>query len=829
MRRLIHFRGIGARLRGFAGSIMRRATAESLREAWITTRLVISRLVLQHPRASLLIPITLIFFSIFWYSLPAPLFNNPTCTVLLDRHGRLLAATIAADGQYRFPPSDSVPRRFATCLLEFEDRYFYHHPGVNPITLWKALVANVEAGRVVRGGSTLTMQIARMLHPSSSRSYMNKLQEVLWAFRLELRYRKDELLRMYASNAPFGGNVVGLDAASWRYYDLSPHNLSWAQSAALAVLPNAPAVIYPGRGTEEFQRKRDLLLRRLHGRGFIDSITLELSLQEPLPQPAAPLPQVAMQLLTHAIKEGRAGQMVRTTIDMHTQREAERIVQHHALELRNRHIYNTGAIIASVRSGEILAYVGNTPGLSSEHNGYVDVATGLRSTGSILKPFLYAAALEDGIILPSQLVKDIPTKYRGYSPANASKRFSGAVPVDEALSQSLNVPFVRLLQEYGIPLFLRLLPKLGLSSLSRSAAHYGLSLILGGGECTLLDICGAYAGMGRTLNRFVDSGKYYVNSYAPLKYVMTDSVVDQEWTGTDSRPLGAAAIFCTLEALRSVKRPADEIGWMHFSSSRTLAWKTGTSWGGRDAWAIGLNPEYVVGVWSGNAHGRSFSGGSGVRSAAPIMFHLFTLLPRAAWFRPPLDDMQTLAVCEKTGFPPNPYCPAADTILVPLKEISHAPCPYHELIHLDRERKHRVSADCYPIADVVTEAWFVLPPAMAWYYSRAYPYKSLPPWRDGCAETFASRPIQFLYPHRQGAKLSVPRDLDGKPSAILFRVAHQNLEATLYWHLDGAYVAQTYHQHHLSLQPSAGAHRLTLVDADGNSSVLDFQVVYSAK
>ncbi len=789
----------------------------------------VAQLAIRHPRWSLFIGLGVVLLLLFWNMLPSPLFDSPTCTVLLDREGSLLAASISSDGQYRFSPSDTVPEKFETCILEFEDRYFYYHPGVNPVTLWKAFLANVEAGHVVRGGSTITMQIARMLHPFASRTYLHKIQEILWAFRLECGYSKRELLSLYCAHAPFGGNVVGLEAAAWRYYNTDPKNLSWAQSAALAVLPNAPAVIYPGRGTAVFQRKRDGLLRRLHAQGIIDSLTLALSLQEPLPEPAKPLPQRAMQLLAHAIDDGHAGELLHTTVDMHLQEEAERIILHHALELRNRHIYNTGAIIASVRTGEILAYVGNTPGLSDSHNGYVDVIMGLRSTGSILKPLLYASALEDGLILPQQMVKDVPTRFGNYAPTNASKRYTGAVPINDALSQSLNVPFVRLLSAYGIPLFLQQLSSLGLKSFPHSAEHYGLSLILGGGECRLLDISSIYAGLARTLNRFIDSGRYYTNSYKSLCYLQNSHAKGEVLEEQPKPPLRAGSIFCTLEALRSVKRPEEEIGWMHFSSSRTIAWKTGTSWGGRDAWAIGVNPDYVVGVWSGNAHGGSFVGGSGVRSAAPTMFHLFSLLPHTRWFAPPLDDMEARPVCAKTGYPPNPYCPEVDTVLLPLNDLNIKPCPYHQLVHLDRRCQYRVSASCHPIADIVPVSWFVLPPEMAWYYSRSNPYSPLPPWKPGCSEEESGNPIQFMYPHEADAKLSVPRDLDGKPSTILFKLAHQDAEAAIYWHLDGEYIGKTYHTHHLALQPSAGAHRLTVVDQAGNRRSLSFTVVYRAE
>ncbi len=782
-------------------------------------------------RRLLLIPPLLLILLLFHFSLPAPLFREGYCTVLFDRNGQLLAATIAPDGQYRFPPSDSVPGKFATCLQLFEDAHFRYHPGVNPISLAKATYANIRAGRIVRGGSTLTMQLARMLHPKAERSIPNKLIEMVWALRLELGYSKDEILRMYAAHAPFGGNVVGLDAATWRYFGLSPGQLSWGQAAALAVLPNAPAAIYPGKATPAFLRKRNGLLRKLHLKGHIDSLTLSLALQEPLPEPPPPLPQRALQLLTHAINDGRHGQQIHSSLEAHIQERAEEIVQTHAHELEAKQIYNLAAIIAEVRSGRIVAYVGNTPGLSNAREGYVDAAAGRRSTGSLLKPFLYAAALQEGLILPQQLLADIPTKYGSYSPENASQRYSGAAPADMALARSLNVPAVRLLQEYGLDLFLKRLRSLGLRSLNRTAGHYGLTLILGGGESTLLELTGAYASMARTLNIYNDSGRYIRNTIRPLTYLMRrDAPREKSASPIDENPpLRAGAIYCTMKALREVGRPDQEAGWTNFSSSRAVSWKTGTSRGGRDAWAISVNPDYVVGVWGGNAQGNAFVGSSGLQGAAPLMFHLWSLLPRSPWFRIPHDDLQEQAVCHHSGHAPSVACPEVDTILAPRVKRAHPPCPYHRMVHLDSTRRYRVNASCYPISAMRREPFFVLPPAMGWYYALRQPYRQLPPWLDGCGGEEGASPMQFIYPRQQNARLSVPRGLDGKPTAILFEVAHQEPETPLYWHLDERYVGQSRHKHQLSLQPDEGEHTLTVMDQEGHRESIRFWVLYRAE
>lgn len=775
----------------------------------------------HHPKAAGCIACTAFLAVAFLNCLPSPLFDSPTCTVLLDREGCLLCATIADDGQYRFAPQREVPQRFEQCICTYEDQYFRWHPGVNPIAIFNALRTNLRQGRIVRGASTITMQVARLMHNEAPRTVANKLLETLWALRLEVGCSKDSILQLYASNAPFGGNVVGLDAAAWRYYDTPAEELTWGQMAGLCVLPNAPALIYPGRNSNALRRKRDLLLHRLAARGFIDTIELELALAEPLPQPAAPLPQLAPHLLTRAIREGLKGTTIATTINRELQQQAERCVMRAAATSAAR---NISAIVANIERGEVLAYVGNTPGLAT-HGSFVDLPAAPRSSASVIKPFLYAAMLEDGLMLPEELVLDIPTKIGSFAPQNASRNFSGVVPASMALAQSLNVPIVRMLRIYGVSLFLDLLREQGFTTFNHGPDYYGLSLILGGGEITLWDLAGAYASLGRCVTQYAPQEVKATPTVFPLHYKL-----ERATPKATPSPLGAGAAYLTLEALRRVNRPAEEQGWQYFSSSRAVAWKTGTSFGSRDAWTVGVNPEYVVAVWVGNHDGSSVAGLSGVRSAAPIMFNLWSLLPHSEWFAPPYDDLERVEVCSQSGLPPSEACTTVDTILTAPRGSYYSPCPYHKIIHLDSTRRWRVNATCYPAHAMRRESWFVLPPAAAWFYSRQHPsYAPLPPFLDGCENIEEESPIQFIYPRLNRTEVSVPRDLNGKPTSVVFELAHADAQQTVYWHLDGAYVGSTTLYHQLSLQPSEGEHALVAVDAQGHRATISFYVRYLAQ
>ena len=380
--------------------------------------------------------------------LPDPLFDDPVSSVLEARDGSLLGARIAADGQWRFPGRDTVPGKFAAAVIAAEDKRFRSHPGVDPIALARALWANLRAGKVVSGGSTITMQVIRMSRGSRPRTYPEKFVEAALALRLELGTDKDEVLALYAAHAPFGGNVVGLEAAAWRYFGRGPADLSWAEAAMLATLPNNPGAVHPGRSREELLEKRDRLLRRLQETGAIDGEELELAVLEPLPDAPHPLPQAAPHLLqTLAAGDGGGGRRYASTLDASLQRLVGDVASRQSESLASMGIRHLAALVIDNRTFEVVAYIGNSRWAVGEGTGHaIDLIRRRRSTGSILKPLLFARMLDAGEILPETLLPDIPSQFAGYRPENYDRKFRGAVPARAALARSLNVPAVWMLR-----------------------------------------------------------------------------------------------------------------------------------------------------------------------------------------------------------------------------------------------------------------------------------------------------------------------------------------------------------------------------------------------
>ncbi len=770
---------------------------------------------------------------LFWFCLPGRLFNSPTSYIIDDEHGQLLGASIAADGQWRFPYDARVPEKFKQCIIAFEDKRFEQHPGIDVLAFGRAIGQNIRAKHVISGGSTLTMQVVR-LATRHHRNLWNKLLELVQALRLELTYTKAEILALYASNAPFGSNIVGLDAASWRYFGRSPAQLSWGEMAAMAVLPNSPSLVHPGKNRKILLQKRNLLLSRLNQEGIIDNSTAYLAKLEPMPDKPVPLPQAAPHLLERFKNDYKAGNhdsstRITTTIDAGLQQQVNDIIERHHLLLKANHINNIAALVLKVESGEALAYAGNVyhpddPQLESS----VDVINAPRSPGSTLKPLLYASMLHDGLLLPNSLVQDIPTQIAGYHPENFDLGYDGAVPASKALSRSLNVPAVKMLQKYKYERFYDFLKKAGITTLKQPADYYGLSLILGGGENTLWELTGAYADMARVLTHYTA----YHGRYNPADFhspVYRHNITEHpkfEKAGL----LDAGSIYYTLEAMEEVMRPGEEMLWHQFGSTQRIAWKTGTSFGFRDGWAIGITPEFVVGVWVGNTTGEGRPDLTGINTAAPVLFEIFRQLPVTRnWFEMPAGDMVKISVCHESGFRAGEYCDDTEDMWVPAGGLKSPVCPYHQLIHLDHSRQWQVNTDCVPPDQLVSRNWFVLPPAMEFYYkTKNYQYRILPPFRADCASAEPLAPMEVIYP-KEGARIYIPVQADGQRGRMICTIAHRQAGARVFWHLDDEYAGATRDYHQLALNPSAGQHKLTLVDDKGNTTQVNFLVLDKGK
>lgn len=766
----------------------------------------------------------------FYFLLPKPLFKVNYSLVLFDEKNNLLQAQIANDGQWRFPQSDSVPDKFKQCLITYEDKRFSYHFGVDFLALARAIKLNFTKQKTISGASTITMQVARMAN-KGKRNVWNKVYEMLLAVRIECGFSKNEIINLYAAHAPFGGNVVGLEAASWRYYNRPSHLLTWAEAANLAILPNAPSIIHPSKNRSWLLRKRNQLLDQLLAEKIIDLETNKLAKLEPIPDKPLKLPQDAPHLIQYIAKQlkkqKQPNKAITTSVNSYWQKQVNQILFMHNKQLAANGINNACALVIHVPTGTIKSYIGNIyKPTENTNDNFVDIIQAPRSPGSTLKPFLYEAMLEDGMILPNTLINDIPTQVAGYSPQNFDLGYSGAVPANKALSRSLNVPAIRMLNAYKYQRFYERLKMLGITTLNKPSPHYGLALILGGGENNMFELASVYANMARLLNNYSTNSGHYNNENwfnARFEKMALNNTPFMELPMFGK--MNAACVYQTFEAMDEAMRPGDEALWQQFESSRKIAWKTGTSFGFRDAWSIGVTPEYVVAVWVGNADGQGKPGLIGVQAAAPIMFDIFKILPRTSWFNPPFDEMKKAIVCKQSGYKANANCWPVDTIYINKKNDKTGVCPYHELVHLNKTKTFRVNSNCESVSNMIHESWFVLPPAVEYYYKAAHPnYKTLPPFRNDCGEGNSKQVMELIYPKKSN-RLFIPVELDGNSGKAIFEVAHKYANAKIFWYLDEAYIGTTQRFHQLEIAPKAGKHALTVTDYNGNSLNVNFEIL----
>jgi len=727
-------------------------------------------------------------------------------TVIFDEQHEILNAFLNENEQWCFPPNSAliIPEKLKIAVLTFEDKYFYLHCGIDPIAILRGLYLNIRYRRIMSGSSTITMQLARMSNPKK-RSYFNKIREIFCALKIETRFSKNEILQMYLNNAPYGGNIIGFQAASFKYFRKKPEQLTWSEAATLAILPNSPAIISPGKNQEKLIAKRNELLKMLSQKNIINNETLVLAMREPAPNKVFLIEQNANHISWNLHLKNKY-QAIETTINSNIQKEMERIISQHNKRNKMENVNNLAAIIVETKTGKIRGYAGSQDFWDKKHQGQVDGVKAPRSSGSILKPFLYALCIEDGIIMPQTLIKDVPTYFGSFSPENSDHKYQGLITAKDALIRSQNVPAVRLLNSYGISNFYNFLKNAGMTTLFRNAEDYGLSLIIGGAETNLFDLAMLYRGLA-------NYGKF-----SPLKIIESDD--EKQFQQTILNP---GACYLTLDILKELRRPGDEFYWHQYENQYPLSWKTGTSYGNRDAWAVGVSPDWTIGVWVGNFTGKENPAICGARSAGPVLFDIYNSLPKKTeWFKPPLSEMNFVALCKETGFLIGENC--ADTLwtLAPNFSKTIKKCPYHKKIFLSENGEEEVCSLCWDANSYKSKKVLIYPPHITQYLRECgQNISELPQHNRNCPAHSHHEIIDILYP-TENCRLWIPRAIDGKLQKVTFKLVHQEKKSTIFWYLDNIYLGISIDKHSKAISLSDGKHILEVIDQNGNSCKRNF-------
>ncbi|MDR1832534.1 MAG: penicillin-binding protein 1C [Fusobacteriaceae bacterium] len=712
---------------------------------------------------------------------------------LLDRDDRILSVALGADEQWRVKSEDPVPENLKTAVLTYEDKNFYKHPGIDVAALLRAFKNNV-AGRRKSGASTITMQVAKVLSPGK-RTYRNKIREMIAALKLERSLSKDEILALWLNNAPYGGNITGYATASRLYFEKSPAELSWGEAALLAVLPNSPGLINVEKNRDRLLAKRNALLLRLSEKGALPRDQYALAVREPLPRQIHPFPRHAPHLLRRLSGESRE-KLLRSTIDGELQQNVEAVCKTYAAFIRNEGVENVAVLVVENATRAVRAYAGSQDFLDFDALGQVDGVTARRSPGSVLKPFLFALAIDAGLVAPQSLVPDVPLYFSGFRPQNANKLYNGMVEMRLALIRSLNIPFVHLLEEYGYERFYYFLKNV-LGFAESDPDRYGLSLILGTKEISMEDMAVLYSGLA-------DRGKF-----KNLRYLRNDG---NKPVDPGRQLITPGACWLTLQTMKALVRPGFE---NYYRWKNPISWKTGTSYGRRDGWACGVTPEYTIICWAGNFSGKSSPDLTGVVSGGRLLFNIFSELNLNYREFPRPPDLVAITVDARTGYrPPWPGLPAKE-ILWPQGARALKVSPYYRKIYVNAQGEEIDSRDP-EFTERQEKIILNYPLEVVNYLIRENITAS--GLQDPGAKSVDS--LRILYP-AEGATILLPRDFDGDRELIV-KIANIR-DQDVYWYLDNTFlgVDRAYEK---QLSVPNGDHTLTVMGENGEIRKVRFTV-----
>jgi len=757
--------------------------------------------------AVLVFAVALLVAAIRFTPLPDGLYR-PLSKAVFDRDGELLRMYPTEDGGGMLRigvRKKELPEHLIQALLAFEDKRFFYHPGVDPLAMMRAMFLNVKSGRVVSGGSTITMQVARMLE-RRPRTLKSKFLEMLWAIKLEEHYSKSEILELYFNMAPYGGNIEGVAAASYLYFGKNVSQLSIDEAASLVAIPNQPNRLRPDRNPRALEKRRNDVLAQMKKEDFISTDIFEETRSLSIHARRASIPNLAPHF-THWIRSQTVRSQVHSTINLNLQRQVEKLLQDHLGEFDRGSISNGAIIVLDNESREVLAYVGSQDFHDRSISGQVDGVRALRSPGSTLKPFVYAMAIDRGLIGVNTLLEDVPLRYPDWSPENFDGKFRGIVSARDALISSLNIPAVRLAAKLEPDGLQPLLEQAGLSSFEPNR-DYGLSMVLGGCEVRLLELANAYASLAS------------LGMHKPLRFDLNAPAVPAK------RVLSAGATYLVSEILTDLTRPELSEVWRETSSIGQFSWKTGTSYGRRDAWSVGYNRRYTVGIWAGNFDGHGAAEIVGSYAAAPLLFRVLNILPAKdtdEWLAQP-NSVQTRRVCALSGAPAGPNCTEHRTEFALAHEHAEAPCKVHVAYQVDDETGHRLCSRCRKGRSHHPENHILWPTNVTpWLQKAGIAVLAPPRHNPKCHYSIAGdRPI--IHKPLPGDHFVLR---DGAPlehQQIAMLASTEGGTGQVYWFLNGVLVSAVDSGQTAMLDPTTGIHELMAVDAEGRRTAIQINI-----
>lgn len=723
--------------------------------------------------------------------------------VVLDEENRVLGAFLSPDEKWRMKTELSeINEDLQKAFIAKEDQYFFYHFGINPLAVVRAIFNNLLSQKRTSGASTITMQVARLLDPKP-RTYGNKILEMFRAMQLEWHYSKKEILQMYLNLVPYGGNVEGVKSASVLYFQKLPQNLSIAEITTLAIIPNRPRSLALGKDNLLIQKERNKWLKNFEKKSIFDKKEISNALQEPLNVQRNEIPRFAPHWCIRLGQKYPKNENIRTSLHLPLQNKVQTLAENYVKKLRLLGIENVAILVVENKTRKIRAYIGSQNFAESQ----VDGITATRSPGSTLKPLVYALAMDLGKLTPKTTILDIPTDWGGYAPDNFDNKFRGKISVETALSLSLNIPAVATLQEISVEYFVKKLKQAGFKTLGKQEKKVGLSMILGGFGTNLEELTSLYVA-------FANNGQY-----APLNFLAIDS------TQRSDTIISAISAYSFTQVLTLAQRPDLPKSYLNAKNKPLIAWKTGTSYGKRDAWSIGYNQKYTIGVWIGNFSGRGVPELSGSEVATPLLFEIFNALDNQTTALPLAPPNITFRlVCSETGLPPNAFCEnQVIDYFIPLVSPSQV-CEHQKELYVSADEKLQYLPDCLPETGYKKKFYPVISAELQTYYeAEKIPYLKTPPLHPSCEHQLQisekSKP-QIVSPVANKTYL-IP---ENQATELMLKVYAQNDVKKVYWYINEKFYQETNAQENAFFRPKMGKNIITCVDDKGRSQKISIWV-----
>ena len=721
------------------------------------------------------------------------------------KDGTLLTAYLTSDDKWRLRTElDEVSLELIKAVLEKEDSWFYWHPGINPFSIVRALYRNITTGEIQLGASTITMQVVRMLEPKK-RTYLNKVTEIFRAFQLEIKYSKKEILELYLTLLPFGGNIEGVKSASYIYFNRAPDKLSLAQSITLAVIPNDPNALRLDRFNDEIISTRNYWISKFKQNEIFSSNDLNDALNEPIERNRYSIPVMAPHF-GQCIKENFGGDILNTTLDLSVQQTAENILLRNVRRVFYKGITNGAVLVIDNKNSSVVAYCGSGDFYDEGSFGQVNGITATRSPGSTLKAALYAYAFDDGNLTPQMKFSDIPTDFHGYQPENYDLKFYGNVSTEFALVNSLNIPAVRLLEQVGLNNFISFLEGSDFNQIQKQKNKLGLSLILGGCGTNLQELT-------RLFSAFARKGKLY-----PINFISDDNADKGEQIFSES------SSYLIANILSGTSR-SDIADLSNYSKLPKLAWKTGTSYGKRDAWAIGFNPNYTIGVWMGNFNGVGSPNLSGAEVAVPLLFDLFNAIDYDSdlkWFEVP-EELILREVCSESGLIPTQYCTSVISDFA-IKDQSHNEvCSIHKPVYVNLDETVQYCTGCLPLSDYKKTVYTVYEPELSlWLSQNKYNYQNPPAHNPNCTAKFADDGPKILSPSEDYEYFL---EKESEQEILLLAASDSRVKAH-YWYVNEKFIKKSKPGEKVFFIPNEKVLKITCLDDKGRDGRVKVSIKY---